>query len=72
MTDRDSLVLRAADGTLLEIFEWKSREAVEKAHHDPVVRAMWGRFGEVCECQNLSSLPEAQELFPHFEIVEVK
>ena len=71
VTERDSLVLRSTDGTLLEIFEWKSREAVEKAHQNEVVKAMWGRFWDVCECHNLASLDQAKELFPHFQLVEL-
>jgi hypothetical protein len=69
ITDRPAQVLRAKDGTLLELFEWTSEDAVERAHHDPVVQALWERFASVCDFVALGTLPEAQEMFPHFEPV---
>jgi hypothetical protein len=70
-SERPSLVLRAQDGTLLEIFEWASEEATQRAHHDPVVGKMWERFGAVCDYVNLGQLAEAAQPFPHFELVEL-
>jgi quinol monooxygenase YgiN len=70
VTGRDAIVLRAADGTVLEIFEWKSADAVERAHHDPQVQQIWGAFEKVCEWLPLASLPEAARPFPHFELVK--
>jgi hypothetical protein len=70
-TARPVQVLRASDGTLLEIFEWVSDEAVEKAHHDPVVQKMWERFSKVSDFCTLASVPGAQEPFPHFEPVDL-
>jgi hypothetical protein len=65
-TDRPPLVMRAEDGTLLEIFEWASAEAVEKAHTNPAVLALWGRFEEVCTYEKLGDLPESQRPFSPF------
>lgn len=70
-TERPPLVMRAADGALLEVFEWTSAEAVEGAHHNPNVLAMWGRFAEVCDYETLANLPEAQRLFSPFEPVDL-
>lgn len=70
-TDREPTVMRAADGTYLEIFEWASAEAIEAAHSDPVVQKLWGRFGEACEYRTLASLSEAQEMFAEFEPVDL-
>jgi quinol monooxygenase YgiN len=70
-TEREAVVLRAADGTLLEIFEWTSTDAVERAHHDPAVQALWARFEEVSAFGTLSELAEAKRPFPHFEWVEL-
>lgn len=66
-TNFTPLVLRAADGTLLEIFEWQSEEAIASAHHNPAVQALWQRFGAVCEYTSLSTLPECQGPFATFE-----
>ena len=32
MTERAPIVMRAADETIVEVFEWVSREAIEGAH----------------------------------------
>jgi hypothetical protein len=68
-TQRPVVVLRASDGTLLEIFEWVSEAAVEQAHTNPAVQTLWERFAKVCDFATLASLPGAQEPFPHFEPV---
>jgi hypothetical protein len=70
-TDMPPLVVKAADGTYVEIFEWKSREAVEQAHHSPAILVMWSRFAEVCDYQPMANLPECQQLFSPFELVKL-
>ena len=32
VTDRESIIMEAEDGTIVEVFEWKSQEAIEAAH----------------------------------------
>ena len=59
------------DGTFLEIFDWVDAAAVETAHTHPVVQELWERFGELAEFATLSSLAEAESLFPHFERVDL-
>ena len=71
VTERKAVVLRAADGTLLEIFEWESEGAVKKAHDHPVVKQMWNRFEKVCTYVSLSDLEESKVPFPHFEPVDL-
>ena len=41
-TDRRSIVMEAVDGTIIEVFEWVSKEAIAAAHENPAVLAMWG------------------------------
>jgi hypothetical protein len=69
VTDRPALALRAKDGTLVEVFEWASEEAIAGAHTNPVVTAIWAKFNEACEYVTLGSLAEAQDLFAEFEPV---
>lgn len=71
-TERPPTVLRAKDGSLLEVFEWVSPEAVERAHHLPEVQKLWGQFEQVCEWAPLESLEEARTPFSHFELVDVR
>ena len=66
VTDRASIVMRTADGTIVEIFEWVSQEAVAGAHHNPAMLELWSRFEKVCTCEKPGSLPEFQNLFAHF------
>jgi hypothetical protein len=70
VTDRRPYVMRAADGTLVEVFEWIERGASDRAHSVPAVQALWARFNEACEYVSLSALAEAQSLFASFEAVE--
>lgn len=70
-TDREPTVVRTADGTYLEIFEWASADAIEAAHSTPVVQKLWERFGEACEYRTLASLSEAQDMFAEFEPVDL-
>ena len=66
-TDRPSYVMRAADGTILEVFEWKSQAAIDAAHGNPAVAKMWERYAEACEYIPLKNLKEAGDLFAAFE-----
>lgn len=66
-TDRQSFAMRAADGTIVEVFEWRSQAAIDGAHGNPVVAKMWERFAEACEYIPLKSLKEAGDLFASFE-----
>ena len=69
VTDRAPTVMRSRDGTLIEVSEWKSREAIDAAHKNPSVLAMWEKFFAVCECVPLKTLPEADDMFAGFEPV---
>jgi hypothetical protein len=71
ITDRPATFMRAADGSIVEIFEWKSPEAIEQAHANPAVREMWERFEKACEYLKLEDLAEAKQMFPGFEPLEL-
>jgi hypothetical protein len=69
-TERPSYAMRSADGTIVEVFEWKSQVAIDSAHTNPVVSKMWGRYAEACEYIPLKNLKEAGDLFAGFEPLE--
>ena len=69
VTDRVPTIMRARDGTIVEVSEWKSREAIDAAHKNSNVLAMWEKFFAVCECVPLKTLPEADDMFAGFEPV---
>ncbi|MES2279419.1 MAG: hypothetical protein V4592_25530 [Bacteroidota bacterium] len=66
VTHRHPTLLETADGTLIEIFEWLSPEAIQQAHRNQEVHKMWGEFAEVCDYVPLSELPETKGLFAEF------
>jgi hypothetical protein len=61
------MVMRTANGTIVEIFEWVSQDAIASAHEYPVVLDLWKRFEAVCWYETPSNLPEFQNMFAHFE-----
>jgi quinol monooxygenase YgiN len=70
-TNRAAHLMRASDGTYLEVFEWSSKQAAQSAHSNPVVQKLWKDFSELCEFSQLSSLSESQQMFAHFEPVDL-
>lgn len=71
VTDRPAYVMRAADGALLEVFEWTSQAAIDAAHANPRVHALWARYAACCDYGTLAGLPEAATMFPGFVPVTV-
>ena len=65
-THRAPVLMQAGDGTVVEVFEWSSADAIQTAHAHPVVLQMWDRFNAVCEFLPLASVSEASSLFPEF------
>ena len=67
VTDRESIIMEAKDGTILEVFEWLSAEAIMSAHSNPAVIKMWGEYGEACDYVQLNTLAEAADMFAGFK-----
>src|SRR2546423_13941445 len=70
VTDRVPVIMRSRDGTIVEVSEWKSREAIDAAHKNPNVWAMWEEFFALCDCVPLNTLPEAADMFAGFMSIE--
>jgi quinol monooxygenase YgiN len=70
VSDRAPTIMRARDGTIVEVSEWKSCEAINAAHKNPNVLAMWEEFFDVCDCVPLNTLAEASEMFASFEPID--
>ena len=66
VTDRESIMMEATDGTIIEVFEWLSDEAIRNAHTNPAVQQMWAEYAEVCDYVPVGSLPEMGNLFSEF------
>ena len=69
VTERAPIVMRTADRTIVEVFEWTSQEAIAGAHKNPVVLDLWKRFEALCSYETPSNLAEFQSMFAHFEAI---
>ena len=70
VTDRAPVIMRAKDGTIIEVSEWKSREAIDAAHKNENVWALWNKFFAICDCVPLKTVAETEEMFAGFEPIE--
>ncbi|HLT73512.1 MAG TPA: hypothetical protein VKZ68_00460 [Ohtaekwangia sp.] len=68
-TERQPVMMRAADGSIVEVFEWVSTKAIEAAHNNPRVQELWAQFEKICTYERADSLPEFRELFSSFESI---
>ena len=71
ITNREVVVMRAGDGTIIEVFEWRSQESIDRAHENPSVQKLWARFEAACEYVPIGSVAEASHMFSGFEPVQV-
>lgn len=71
VTDRPPQMMTAGDGTLIEVFEWKSPAAIEAAHSNEAVLRMWDEFNQACDFIPIADVAEAQEMFSEFKPFDV-
>ena len=69
VTDRAPIIMKAGDGSIVEVFEWKSAEAIEEAHQNEVVQELWERFSQVCDYEIPVNVKEFQGLFSEFDVL---
>lgn len=65
-TARPVNIMRSSNGTIVEVFEWVSKDAINEAHKNPRVLQMWKEFEAVCEYESLSNLDESKHPFSEF------
>ena len=66
ITSREAVQGVAADGALVEIFEWESVEKSRGAATISEIGAHWKAMSEVMDFVPLAQLDEAQHAFAHF------
>ncbi len=69
VTDRKPIIMAAADGTVIEVFEWLSAKAIQEAHKNPEVIKMWHEYAELCDIVPLDTLNETGTMFAGFSPV---
>jgi hypothetical protein len=70
-TDKAVHVMKSKCGAVIEVFEWVSDEAIEKAHKHPVVLDMWKKFEACCDYVPLAGIEETKNVFAGFEPVNL-
>ena len=65
--DGPSLAGRAKDGTIVEVFCWKSEAAIASAHENAAVAKMWEAYGKLCDFTAISKVEGASDLFTPLE-----
>ena len=71
VSDASARVMRAANGSVIEVFEWASAEAIVQAHSNAAVIALWEEFATACTIAPLADLAECRNMFAEFEPVVV-
>ena len=66
VSDRKPILMISKSGVFIEVFGWKSREAIEAAHSNAEVQKMWGEYAAVCEYVPVGSVEEIGNLFSEF------
>jgi hypothetical protein len=69
-TDHPVTACRAEDGTVVEVFEWVAGGAA-RAHSNPKVLEMWGRYADACEIVPLTKLAESASMFASFAPIKL-
>ncbi|REJ75269.1 MAG: hypothetical protein DWQ47_07220 [Acidobacteria bacterium] len=70
-TDRQSIIMRAKDGTIVEVFEWVAGEAIKSAHSNDEVNRMWAEYAAVCDYVPVADLPETSAMFSEFTSLDL-
>jgi len=69
VTDRPAPLVRTGSGELLLVIEWSSDHAVDDAHEDPEVLAVWQRKDELADYVSPSDLAGADVPFARWTVV---
>jgi hypothetical protein len=66
VSGRKPIVAKAQDGTIVEVFGWKSKDAISAAHSNMEVLRLWEEFGQACEFTPVGTVAESQQMFSEF------
>jgi hypothetical protein len=69
-TDRENYIARSQDGTIIEVFEWASMNAVNAAHQHPAVSDIWEKMSLVADFHPINKLAELNTPFADFKILK--
>ncbi len=66
VSSRKPTIMQAENGTVIEVFGWKSGDAIASAHTNPTVQKMWHDYAQVCEYVPVGNVDESTRLFSEF------
>uniref|UniRef100_A0A2A4YTD6 ABM domain-containing protein n=1 Tax=OCS116 cluster bacterium TaxID=2030921 RepID=A0A2A4YTD6_9PROT len=66
VTERESIIMQAEDASIIEVFEWKSKAAMNGAHEHASILKMWADYEACCTYIPVAELPEISSLFSEF------
>ena len=69
VTDRSPILMQSQDGTIIEVFEWKSAEAIQQAHTNKAVGQMWQEFSQVSEYVPIGKVSESSNIFADYSCI---
>ena len=65
-TLRPPMIMKSSDGTIVEAFEWISKESIEEARQNKDVQEYWAKYRDVCDIIPVSELIETNTSFSEF------
>lgn len=68
-TDRSNYIAKSQDGTIIEVFEWTSLDAINAAHQHPAIANIWEKMTLIADFHPMTTLPEGKKPFPGFELL---
>ena len=66
VSERKPIIMQSSNRTIIEVFGWKSKEAIELAHTNSAVQKMWTDYAKICEYVPINDLEECASLFSEF------
>lgn len=68
-SERSNFVAKSQNGTIIEVFEWTSKDAAQAAHQHPAIIDIWEKISQVADLVPMSTLQEGEHPFAGFEII---
>lgn len=70
VTSTPPKLMKAVDGSIILIFEWKDEHMKNTAQTDPVIQQHWMLISKLCQFEKPMNIIEFQQPFAEFETIE--
>jgi hypothetical protein len=71
VTTQPPKLMKATNGSIVLIFDWKDENTKNTAQTDPVIQQHWMALSKLCEFEKPMNLTECQQPFSDFESIEI-